>query len=312
MNERTYTVYKHTTPDGKVYIGVTCQKPEIRWNRGIGYSGKQFSDAIARFGWDNISHEIIATGLQRIEAENKEQELIELYRAREEEFGYNKHVGGGLLDEDGLENIKNATRRAKAKARGNTLKAETRKKMSDAHKRNGTVRSVVCIETDETFESVTEAGKSVGADATSVSYACKTGRVCKGFHWCYADSKEKFSPHKNTTSNAKCVVNIDTGVSYESAAEAERKTGIHRGTILAVCNKTNYSHTAGGHRWAFVGQEYEERLENRKKKVLNITTGEEFESITKASKSVGVNISCLHSALNGRSKTSGGCEWRYI
>lgn len=29
-----YTVYKHTTPSGKVYIGITGQKPERRWQNG--------------------------------------------------------------------------------------------------------------------------------------------------------------------------------------------------------------------------------------------------------------------------------------
>ena len=31
---KSYTVYKHTSPSGKVYIGITCRKPEYRWNHG--------------------------------------------------------------------------------------------------------------------------------------------------------------------------------------------------------------------------------------------------------------------------------------
>lgn len=34
---KSYTVYKHTSPSGKVYIGITCRKPEYRWNHGKGY-----------------------------------------------------------------------------------------------------------------------------------------------------------------------------------------------------------------------------------------------------------------------------------
>lgn len=33
----SYTVYKHTSPSGKVYIGITKKKPEYRWNHGRGY-----------------------------------------------------------------------------------------------------------------------------------------------------------------------------------------------------------------------------------------------------------------------------------
>lgn len=29
-----YVVYKHTCPNGKVYIGITSQKPEHRWKKG--------------------------------------------------------------------------------------------------------------------------------------------------------------------------------------------------------------------------------------------------------------------------------------
>ena len=29
-----YTVYKHISPSGKIYVGITKQKPEYRWNNG--------------------------------------------------------------------------------------------------------------------------------------------------------------------------------------------------------------------------------------------------------------------------------------
>jgi predicted GIY-YIG superfamily endonuclease len=37
MSEKKFVLYKHTCPNGKVYIGITCQKPQIRWNYGKGY-----------------------------------------------------------------------------------------------------------------------------------------------------------------------------------------------------------------------------------------------------------------------------------
>lgn len=30
-----YCVYKHTSPSGKVYVGITKLKPKYRWNNGI-------------------------------------------------------------------------------------------------------------------------------------------------------------------------------------------------------------------------------------------------------------------------------------
>ena len=55
QEKKIYTVYKHITPSGKVYIGITSIKPDKRWNRGKGYKDNiYFSNAINKYGWDNI------------------------------------------------------------------------------------------------------------------------------------------------------------------------------------------------------------------------------------------------------------------
>ena len=35
--EKKYSLYRHTSPSGKVYIGITSQPVEHRWNHGRGY-----------------------------------------------------------------------------------------------------------------------------------------------------------------------------------------------------------------------------------------------------------------------------------
>ena len=65
-------VYKHTSPSGKVYIGITKQKPEKRWGNGKNYAQNEyFFAAILKYGWGNFTHEIIADGLTREEAEKR-------------------------------------------------------------------------------------------------------------------------------------------------------------------------------------------------------------------------------------------------
>lgn len=98
-----YTVYKHTFPDGKVYIGITSMKPEKRWNKGKGYRRKKnyryvqplMARATLKYDWDDIKHEVLFEGLSKEEAEQKEKELIALYRSNEAEYGYNIESGGG-------------------------------------------------------------------------------------------------------------------------------------------------------------------------------------------------------------------------
>lgn len=98
-----YTVYKHTSPSGKVYIGITRQDPEARWKGGHGYLHKNkygtygqpgIANAIIKYGWDNFTHEILFTGLSKKEAEEKEIELIAKYKSYDDRFGYNIEFGG--------------------------------------------------------------------------------------------------------------------------------------------------------------------------------------------------------------------------
>ena len=99
----SYCVYKHTFPNGKVYIGITCKKPEYRWNHGCGYTAKRdngeyhqpyIARAILKYGWGNVEHEILFSGLTKEEAERKEIKLIEEYKSNQPEFGYNIQNGG--------------------------------------------------------------------------------------------------------------------------------------------------------------------------------------------------------------------------
>ena len=90
-----YTVYKHTTPSGKVYIGITSIDPERRWLNGRGYQrNEHFYRAIKQYGWNNITHEIIETGMLATDACNLEQRLIAQYNATDQNYGYN-HTSGG-------------------------------------------------------------------------------------------------------------------------------------------------------------------------------------------------------------------------
>ena len=101
--EKLYCIYKHTSPSGKVYIGMTCQEPpEKRWHNGNGYKNNQyFNRAIQKYGWENFEHEIIFVDLSKEDAANKEKELIAYYQSNNRLYGYNISSGG----EGGAEGI---------------------------------------------------------------------------------------------------------------------------------------------------------------------------------------------------------------
>ena len=73
-------VYKHTFPNGAVYIGKTNMLPEDRWLNGWGYKTSPLMfNAILKFGWDNVQHEIIADNLTETEALEIEAAQIALH-----------------------------------------------------------------------------------------------------------------------------------------------------------------------------------------------------------------------------------------
>ena len=94
-----YIVYLHTNIiDGKRYVGITSQKAHDRWKNGLGYSHNEyFTRAINKYGWDNFKHEILFIDLTKEEAEQKEIELIELYKSNQRRYGYNISNGGECI-----------------------------------------------------------------------------------------------------------------------------------------------------------------------------------------------------------------------
>lgn len=126
-----WTVYKHTSPSGKVYIGITSRVPKRRWAKGLGYKKCQaFRCAVDKYGWNNIKHEILFSGLSESRAKLLEIDLIRHYKNLG--ISYNITDGGdGYLGFTPSEE----TRKAWSEQRkGRVLTKEWRDKISKATK----------------------------------------------------------------------------------------------------------------------------------------------------------------------------------
>lgn len=128
--DRKYTVYKHTSPSGKAYIGITCQEVSRRWtNSGIGYKGcSYFWNAIVKHGWNNFQHEVLAENLTEAEAKQREKELIFVNQTRNPLYGYNLTEGGDGIC--GFHHTEESRKRMSAAHKGYTATAETRARIS--------------------------------------------------------------------------------------------------------------------------------------------------------------------------------------
>lgn len=135
--KNNYSVYIHTSPEGKVYVGCTGMDPETRWFGGKGYTANPaFVADIERFGWDNFKHEIIASGLTQEAAIKLEAEKIHEYRATDPTFGYNLRPGPGYYDEANPKYKEQMSQALSRSLKGRIMSAEHREKMRVAQSRN--------------------------------------------------------------------------------------------------------------------------------------------------------------------------------
>lgn len=132
LEDRRYTVYCHLFPNGKRYVGQTCQVIAHRFGKdGCRYQGQpQLYNAIKKYGWKNVQHEVLAENLSYLEVDAVEQFYIILYKSNQEEFGYNIE-GGGSFHKVCTEATKEKLRKRNL---GKKLSPETCKKMSESRK----------------------------------------------------------------------------------------------------------------------------------------------------------------------------------
>lgn len=149
----TYYIYKHTTPDNKVYIGKTTNYMR-RWNNGTGYKNNTyFYRAIQKYGWENIVHEIIAFDLSLEEANKLEIKLISEYNSIDYRYGFNNTAGGdGCLGFSPSEITREKRRIAMTgKRTGYKMSEETKEKIRQ--------KAIGRQFSEETKRKISEAGK---------------------------------------------------------------------------------------------------------------------------------------------------------
>lgn len=265
MGEKTFIIYKHTSPKGKVYIGMTCNKPVVRWGKnGSGYKNNtHFWSAIQKYGWDNFEHEILLYGLSKKQAEEKEKEFIKLYQSTNKTKGYNICSGGevNVPTDETKKKISDANRgrkwteeqkaRISGRDKGRFVPIEWREKMSASHK--GIKHS------EETKRKISQSNKGkvfTEEHRKNISKSCK-GRTVK------EETKKKISEtllksnrkisekHKEKLIKIKSkpIICLDTNVVYDSAKQASEILKIPRTSISANINKR--SKHAGGFRFEF-------------------------------------------------------------
>lgn len=229
----SYTVYKHTGPTGKVYIGITGRPVSRRWHGGSAYrNNAHFHAAIQRYGWGAFQHEILVEGLTKAAASDMEIRLIAEYDSTNPARGYNHSPGG---DKTTL---------------GYKMTDDTRQKISKAlaGKRKGLPH------TSEHKEHIRQSlqGHQVNSATREKLKVAMGGR----FQTEAARAKQK----ENTPRGAKhhratAVLCLDTGEVFDTITDAAEAYGLRRSAVSACCRGAQ--RTAGGKLWQYIKQEAE-------------------------------------------------------
>lgn len=256
MNIPNFCVYKHTSPSGKVYIGITCQNPLRRWRDGKGYrQNEHFTNAILKYGWDNFKHEILFTGLTKEEACRIEIELIDEYGSADMDKGYNQSLGG-----DHGEYGEETRRKISARTADLWQNPDYRAHMSEAHKGKG------ISGWNHTEEAKAKMSAAVLTRCQNPDYRERLSRSAKkrasssdeqkrlsaNAHKLWSvDSKREYlrAIKKGNHNRAKKVQCVETGVIYTSTKAAAASVGASRDAIGQVCRgEREMSH---GFHWRF-------------------------------------------------------------
>ena len=209
--------------------------------------------------------------------------------------------------------------------------AVIREELAKSAKKQKGNKKVICLETKKEFPSLGEVERETGIDKRLVSNACLRKRLSAGgFHWCFSkDYKEGLleellnNPYSKSF-RRKEIICLENGIRYESAREAERKTGISFSNISScVCGK---SKTAGGFHWGyyFEGIDCDKEIEKIENTIITregevftremykcIQKGKKYKNISQAAKDLGINQPFLNRQIK-KGKSAKGFTFEKI
>ena len=280
----------HTCPNKMIYIGITGRDPKKRWaSNGFYYKdNKRFSNAIRKYGWINIRHEIIKDNLSQDEAEYFEKKYIQKYNSTNPKKGYNLTFGG---------------------IKGVELVNQRRVLRYDYH---GNLLGI--------YKSQKDASEKTGIYKEIISLIClhKQAYDCESCVFRYEG--DPFSIDSKKDSNLRKVIyqlDINKNIinQYNSMVEAAKNFTNSDASCIGYAINHN-THTAYGYYWCEVDKykNFKPQISKYSKKKINKYSLdgefiETYNSIAEAQRIYGkIDIG---SCCKGRNKTAGGFIWKY-
>lgn len=185
----------------------------------------------------------------------------------------------------------------------------------------GRKRAIICFETEERFESITDAANAIGAAWPLVSSALKRHGACRGFHFYYADEVKPDDSvfDRKVYKNSRPIICLETNERFESQARAAKAVGVPREAIYAALR--GHIATKGLHFYYadepkpddfyYADEPEPDDLLPSKRgiRVRCVETGVVYKTITQAAKETGASQAGIRGAASGM---AGGYRWEYV
>lgn len=235
MSKNEYLVYVHIFPNGKQYVGMT-KSAEKRWagkGSNYKYNERMYKD-IQKFGWDNIQHLILHSGLSKKRAFELEAEETEKRKSYLEEYGYNVSIS----------NARSGERNPMYGMSGEKSPVAIPVHQYDK-------KTLLYI---GSYPNALQASIELGIEP-HINECCRGTRLsCGGYYWSYEKSEKykKIRGRKEHTKMFHAVVQMDEFGNeirvYSSLKEAARETGAKN--ISDCCRGVR--NVSGGYKWRYL------------------------------------------------------------
>lgn len=283
---KNWLVYEHTSPSGRIYIGITNQSPNRRWKNGLGYYHNiPFYAAIKKYGWNNIKHRVLVQDLTKEEA--KELEKLFISKNKGNGISYNITDGGEgangvvrTLEQRKLisKGLKKYYSEHTSPIKGTKWSLEHRKKVLEARKNSWTeerlkkhseIRCKSCVVyniltgEEQEFASKKDMAKALKINSSSLrEYIAKTQCINSCVFWYKGEkSKEEVLSTFCYGKGHGGVVQLDLSNNFVAfhinTIEAAKAVGADCSCIRRGCLGANK--TSCGYKWMYL-DEYMEKL----------------------------------------------------
>lgn len=294
--------------NGKIYIGQTINFKQ-RINAHINTAENKYKSAkkypvhraIAKYGKENFSYEIIYEAKTKTELDEREAYYIQKYISFKSEYGYNIKLGGSK--EKLPESVK--------KKISNSQKGELNHAYGKPSKRR---KPVICLTNNTEYESVTDASLKTGISISQIARVCRGERgSVKGLVFRYIEEGKVLNyNNKKFKEVKKKIVDKNSGKVFESFKEAMVEFGITSNSLSYHIRR--YGYYKKGNIFLIPEEnvdkdfniEFDSKVEG--KNVKNITKDKNYPSIKAACQDIGYEW-YSNLALRLR-KNNGECEFR--